>query len=715
MLGPSSFAPLPGQVSAEFQKEWADLSRESDPELREAASLNFAARLERAGDLEVAVALYGALSRSASDSGIKQGAARRLEAIAGQGSFGNRFEFLAGRFSKEATALRNILPMMAGTAVYQFAKSLALIQVRNRALASGIGLLFEVPTFSLGSRALRQADGENLDWSPNAVGKDLLSTALCLGLLKTSGFAGEKIKGFAQQWTKTAALIPPLATFSGLVSAHHLEVLVGLRESVANETLLANTLGEMLSLGVGARLGHRFLGGAFGRLQAFSLASRENFIARQVSVSREPATRAPLWATASLLTCLSACSASGDGKAEALTPIAVGLGALAMARIGRNSRSNIRSDAIQDPKLLELSDSSLSLQDQKPEHPQILSNTRQWGERLKELQDIRGEWMLAQLDRNPKAQDLQAKIQEDIKANYGFEASYHLELGGKSLVLTLADSPQLSPESLREFLKAGYAFPLTKLRIMESSFGDKRILGPLRVAEKLGLLAKMKYAPFLDKLASLDRGQLRFLRDMDFIVGGHHSIAPILGVLAASPTLAKLGNLDLAENLVGDEGLRYLAQSPNLGSVRYLELGNTGVGDAGIQALAESTGLGQLRELPLAQNRVGDAGAIALAQSRTRGQLRDVDFYDNQIGLAGARAIADSRAFPNLRLLHMSQNAFGRAGVLAILDSRNFPNLRYLDLGENGFSEVELKALISWQNFPNLESLDLAKRGPDFD
>lgn len=693
--------PLPG-LDPRFQRELGEIAGEPDAELRRAQYLHLAGRLEKAGNGDAALSLYRQF-----------GAKERLDAIVGRGRFGARFEYLLGRFASEATSYKSILPMMAGTMAFQVGKAAALSYLSSprggaRLLATLAGMSLEVPVFTFGAKSLQAWSGDSVSWGLSSNGRELAATALTLGFLKVSGFASQaalRIPNFAAS-RMVRSVLSPAAMFAGLLGAHHLETELGLRPRIEGATIYVDTLASLLSLSVGARIGNHLF-------EPLASGWRGLQVRR---ASRDSPSRAPFWATASLFTCLAGCSVGGESaSSKGLLPIALGLGGLAMVRGGRKPGTRIRSDTIEDPKLLELSDSSLALRDTNSEHPQIAANTRRWGERLQEMGDIRGDWMLAQLDRRPVAQDLQAKIQADILENFGIEAGYHLELGGKSLVLTLKDTPELSADSLREFLRAGYAFPATRLRIMESSFGDKRISGPLRVAEKLGPFGLSKYGKYLDKLASLDRRQIRWLRDMDFLIGGHHSIAEILRSLADSPTLAKLSDLDLAENLVGDAGLRYLAQSPNLDNVRYLELGNTGVGDAGIQALAESKGLAGLRELPLAQNRIGDAGAIALAQSLTRGQLRDVDFYDNQIGLAGARAIADSQAFPNLRLLHMSQNAFGRAGVLAILDSKNFPNLRYLDLGENGFSEVEMKALIPWQNFPNLESLDLAKRDPDFD
>ena len=58
--------------------------------------------------------------------------------------------------------------------------------------------------------------------------------------------------------------------------------------------------------------------------------------------------------------------------------------------------------------------------------------------------------------------------------------------------------------------------------------------------------------------------------------------------LAASPQLARLTTLDLAENQISEAGARALAASPHLTRLTTLELGANQIGDAGVQALAAS-------------------------------------------------------------------------------------------------------------------------------
>ena len=45
------------------------------------------------------------------------------------------------------------------------------------------------------------------------------------------------------------------------------------------------------------------------------------------------------------------------------------------------------------------------------------------------------------------------------------------------------------------------------------------------------------------------------------------------------PRLIRTIDLDLSENILGDDGARIIARSPQLASLRVLRLGNCGIGD----------------------------------------------------------------------------------------------------------------------------------------
>jgi hypothetical protein len=68
-------------------------------------------------------------------------------------------------------------------------------------------------------------------------------------------------------------------------------------------------------------------------------------------------------------------------------------------------------------------------------------------------------------------------------------------------------------------------------------------------------------------------------------------------LLAASPLLEQVANLDLRGNLFRQRGIQALAASPYLARVRKLALSWNLFGDAGAHALLASPHLGQLRRL----------------------------------------------------------------------------------------------------------------------
>jgi hypothetical protein len=68
-------------------------------------------------------------------------------------------------------------------------------------------------------------------------------------------------------------------------------------------------------------------------------------------------------------------------------------------------------------------------------------------------------------------------------------------------------------------------------------------------------------------------------------------------LLAASPLLEQVVNLDLRSNSIGPHGMQALAASPYLACVRKLALSWNLFGDTGARALLASPHLSQLRRL----------------------------------------------------------------------------------------------------------------------
>lgn len=254
--------------------------------------LDFGQRLQAEGKVEPAMEVYAWLAgQEGVSQEIKARANRESNALQGKGAFGPRFEFLLKRFTQDASDLKMIIPMLAGSAVYGLSRATTLSRllataegglftrgIGARFAASSVGFMAEVPTFALSARAMRHVSGEVKPGQEPSVAQDLSSAAITLGLLKSFSFLGQtgfqglhgiqasgaaaRLQGGIQfsQFAFTQG-----AMFAGLMAAHKVEEKIGLRPQVDGATTVTDTLASMLSLGVGAHLGHKALGKGFAR------------------------------------------------------------------------------------------------------------------------------------------------------------------------------------------------------------------------------------------------------------------------------------------------------------------------------------------------------------------------------------------------------------------------------------------------------------------
>jgi uncharacterized protein (TIGR02996 family) len=108
-----------------------------------------------------------------------------------------------------------------------------------------------------------------------------------------------------------------------------------------------------------------------------------------------------------------------------------------------------------------------------------------------------------------------------------------------------------------------------------------------------------------------------------------HAIGPRCATLLAGARFARLHDLSILREKIGDEGAVALAGSAVLASLRSLSLDGCGISSAGARALAGSVNLGQLEQLELRHNPIGAEGAAALRSSTHLTSLRslEVDTY----------------------------------------------------------------------------------------
>ncbi|HEX5033402.1 MAG TPA: hypothetical protein VFW62_02880 [bacterium] len=272
-------------LSPPEKRELDSLISENDPELFWSALLRWARRLQDHEKLETAAAVYAAVRDSDAEPEVQAKAEKSLAAIEGRGSIGGRVEFLLGRFTKDATNPSTILPMLAGSSVFQLGKGFALSRmleatkptwwmrgIHGKLASSAFAYGLEVPAFALSGRALRSCASAN---SQPGLGQEMAGAALTLGMLKLAGAASQILMAKALGMTPAPVVrfaISQGALFAGLGSAHALEESVGIRAKVDGATTVTDILSSMLSLGVGSRLSHRLLGERYlSRLQDLGL------------------------------------------------------------------------------------------------------------------------------------------------------------------------------------------------------------------------------------------------------------------------------------------------------------------------------------------------------------------------------------------------------------------------------------------------------------
>ena len=99
-------------------------------------------------------------------------------------------------------------------------------------------------------------------------------------------------------------------------------------------------------------------------------------------------------------------------------------------------------------------------------------------------------------------------------------------------------------------------------------------------------------------------------------------------LLWCSERMKEISWLDLADNKLGNQGVKDLSECALLENVQYLNLNNNEVGDEGLVYLANSPYLKNLKHLHLKQNTLNGEGIIALFQSATLDSLQKFNIND---------------------------------------------------------------------------------------
>lgn len=198
----------------------------------------------------------------------------------------------------------------------------------------------------------------------------------------------------------------------------------------------------------------------------------------------------------------------------------------------------------------------------------------------------------------------------------------------------------------------------------------------------------------------------------------HHSglINADLELLARSPDVTAITQLNLASNMLEDSGLLAMIHSPNFPLLTVLDLSNNMISTEAICELARSASFPALNDLNLGRCVVCSEGLAALAHSISFPHLTHLRLACSFIGDADVVELARTTSL-RLALLDLSDNAtvsggggsaVGNAGAIALSRSAALTGLTHLDLSKTQVSDEGALALTRAPFFPHLTVLRLA-------
>ena len=118
------------------------------------------------------------------------------------------------------------------------------------------------------------------------------------------------------------------------------------------------------------------------------------------------------------------------------------------------------------------------------------------------------------------------------------------------------------------------------------------------------------------------------LRGNQLMLSGKDLTAEEAKLLWESPKMKEISWLDLADNNLGDEGIRGLVGCPGLENIQYLNLNKNGISDTGLEILAKAKFLGKLKRLHLKDNSIEGKGVVALFNSENLDSLSTFQIND---------------------------------------------------------------------------------------
>lgn len=151
-------------------------------------------------------------------------------------------------------------------------------------------------------------------------------------------------------------------------------------------------------------------------------------------------------------------------------------------------------------------------------------------------------------------------------------------------------------------------------------------------------------------------------------------------LVAGAPFLDIVDRIDWMGNSLSTSGAEALAawRAPCL---RAVHLGSNHLGPEGAKALASCRWLSRLGEIDLSDNQLRDEG-VGHVSSALGGRLRSLGLESNLLGVDAGAHLVNSPARISLAWLEMSRNSLGADG-LAHLASADWPRLRHAGLMMN--------------------------------
>ncbi len=242
------------------------LLKEKDPEVFFHGLLQVARSLEGKNALPEAVELYSALGAKDPEDNrvpkaVREAALVRLQAIAGSGKTGARFEFFASHFLSDASSPELLIGMTAAN----MASGLTRIWLRPSYRFASHMFAFgaEAVTFPLATRFAAQALGRKPNPGLHGLSGEIASSFLLLGAMRLTG----TLVGWGlprRMGRNGRAMFQQAAMFGGILAGQELQRRFDLAPASADATRVTDALALLLHSQVGGHLSGKIMGRPWG-------------------------------------------------------------------------------------------------------------------------------------------------------------------------------------------------------------------------------------------------------------------------------------------------------------------------------------------------------------------------------------------------------------------------------------------------------------------